>query len=102
MSRVGRTKYLSVYLYCNNNLIKEDEWSVVGTLEVRLLGAVGGDLVRTLKDKIFNSDSMWGWKEFISMDKLHSDSFIQDDTIKIRVHLTTKKFERSYDNCCLQ
>lgn len=96
----NETNYLSVYLHYQN-IIEEDQWSVVGTFEVRLLGPINGDFVKTLKDKLFKKPdnfTSWGFRKFITMDNLRSSSFIQDDAIKIRVHLTTKNFER-FRNC---
>ena len=90
---------LSVYLHCTSDL---DRWSVVTTYEVRLLSSssdvVGSDVVRSTKDDVFkNHEPSWGWKRFITVDDLRSGSFIEDDTIKFRVHLTTKNFERIAD-----
>ena len=95
--------YLAVFLYCTSDL---DRWSVVTTYEVRLLssssssGAVGSDVIGTFKDCVFKKPNLvtgWGRNRFITLDKLRSGSFIQDDTIKFRVHLTTKKREVNVD-----
>ena len=94
-------EYLGVYLY-PNNIIDKDTWSIVITYEFRLLSSNSdpvGDVVKIGKDQQFkNSDSRngWGWK-FITVDELRSGSFIQEDTIKIRAHLSTKRFERIAD-----
>ena len=95
-------EYLGVYLNYNN--IIDDRWSVVATYELRLLssnsGPVCGDVVKIGKDRTFkkpDSGIGWGWPMFITVDKLRSGSFIQDDTIKIRAHLSTKRFERIRD-----
>ena len=98
-------EYLCVYLSNNNNIIDdEDRWSIVVTFELRLLssnsGPVCGDVVRIDKDRVFKkSDEIagWGWLRFITVDELRSGSFIQDDTIKIRAHMSTKRFERIRD-----
>ena len=54
-------------------------------------------MVATAKDRPFKSSDplpSWGWPRFISVDRLRTGSFIQNDTIKIQVHLTVKSFER--------
>lgn len=91
---------LGVFLYYHSPDL--DRWSVATTYEVRLLssGAIESDLVRTIKDYVFKKDREffgYGWPKFITFDELSSGSFIQDDTIKFRVHLTTKNFERIVD-----
>ena len=93
--------YLAVYLHCTSDL---DRWSVVTTYEVRLLSSssdvVGSDVVESAKDHVFKKPDKftgWGWPKFITLDKLRSGSYIKDDTIKLRVHLTSKNFERIAD-----
>ena len=89
---------MAVYLNRKNDL---DRWSVVTTYEVRLLSsAAESDRKETIEDYVFKNPSKstgYGWPEFIALDELRSGSFIKDDTIKFRVHLTTKNFERIAD-----
>ena len=92
--------YLGVYLYIYRQS-SADSLSVVTDFEIRLLssnpGPVG-DLVLTGKDLAFANSNRgwegWGWVRFITVEKLRAGSFIENDTIKLRVHLTTKSFER--------
>lgn len=89
--------YLSVFLHYNY-IPNKGRWSIEGTFELRLLSSdpAGGDLIRTMNDKVFKNPGPptdHGWRTFITMDKLRSGSFIQDDKIKIRVHLTTNNFK---------
>ena len=92
--------YLAVYLHCTTDL---DRWRVLATYEVRLLSsssAAGSDSVMTAKDDVFKKPSEYtgyGRHKFITVDELRSGSFIQDDTIKFRVQLSTKNFERFAD-----
>ena len=94
-------EFLDVYLHYNNIIDKEDRWSVVATYELRLLSsnsglAVGGDVVKIIKDWEFKCPhfSGLGWEQFISVDELRSGSFIQNDTIKLQIQLSTKNFKR--------
>ena len=88
---------MGVYLF-NDMSVEECRWSVVAASELRLLSSSPGqidDEIGTLKDEEFNNDvTSWGWENFITLYKLRAGSFIQNDTIKIRAHLTVKSFER--------
>ena len=90
-------EYLGIYL--SYSIIDNHNWSLVVTYELRLLnsGPVGVDVVRINSDRQFkkpDSFTGWGFKKFITVDQLRAGSFIQNDTIKIRAHLSTKSFER--------
>ena len=94
---VDGVEYLGIYL--SYSIIDNHNWSLVVTYELRLLnsGPVGVDVVRINSDRQFkkpDSFTGWGFKKFITVDQLRAGSFIQNDTIKIRAHLSTKSFER--------
>ena len=87
----------------HNSLIDKDHWTATATVEIRLLSSspLGGDVVRINKDCVFmkpNAFTSCGWNKFITIDKLRSGPFIQNDTIKIRAHLTVHSFERFVTN----
>ena len=95
-------EYLGVYLSYNNIIDNDDRWSVVATFELRLLNesSNSGDVVKINKDRVFKKPEEftgWGWRKFVTVAQLRSGSFIQDDTIKIRAHLSTESFERIRD-----
>ena len=91
-------EYLGLILHHSNNII--DRWSVMATIELRLLSVdsdLFGDVVVRKKDHVFEKPGEfigYGWNKFISVDKLCTGSYIQNDTIQIRIHLSTKNFER--------
>ena len=91
-------EYLKLILHHSNNII--DRWSVMATFELRLLSsgsALFGDVVVRKKDHVFEKPGEfigYGWNKFISVDKLRAGSYIQNDTIRIRIHLSTRNFER--------
>ena len=89
-------KCMGVYLY--NDMSVEGSWSVVAAYELRLLSSNPGqvdDEVGSEEDEEFNhEENNWGWPVFITLDELRAGSFIENDTIKIRAHLTVKSFER--------
>ena len=91
-------EHLAVFLHRGFSL---DRWSVVTTYKVRLLSSdEENDRVSTIEDHVFKIPSKsagYGWRKFIAVDKLRSGSFIEDDTIKFRVHLSTKNLERFVD-----
>ena len=100
---VSETEYLEVSL-AYNRTVEQVRWSAVITSEVRLLssdsGAVCHDVIKTSKNLEFmNPDEFDGrsWREFITIDKLRSGSFIQEDAIKLRAHLTIKSLETFTD-----
>lgn len=99
---VGKATYLSVYLFQNNVIDKKDTWAISTDYEIRLLNTIpvpgGYDVVRFAKDKEFKKSearSGWGFRDLISLEKLLSGSFIQNDTIRIRIRLATKNFRRN-------
>ena len=90
---------MSVYLH---RTADPDLGIVVAMYEVRLLssGGVGSDLVKISDDIVFKNPDEFtgrGWRKFVSVKELRSGSFIQDDTIKLRVQLTTKNCKRIAD-----
>ena len=81
--------HLAVFLHLS--FIDSFTWSVATTYEIRLLNSNPGcgDVVKT-EFHIFRSHNdlrCYGWSNFITMNRLRTGSFIQDDTIKLRVHL---------------
>ena len=96
----GAMDHLGAFLYLQRTN-DQDSCNIVADYELRLLsstsGSVCSDVFYTSKGRTFESSKPfpgWGWTKFITVDKLRAGSFIQDDTIKIQVHLTTKSFER--------
>ena len=91
-------KCMAVYLYNDMSTDEEGSWNVVTAFELRLLSSNSGqvdDQVATAKNKEFSPDQIsWGWQNFITVDKLRAGSFIENDMIKIRAHLTVKSFEK--------
>lgn len=86
--------YVGVYLYHKSIIY----WSVVATFEIRLLCSdpLGNSTFVVSRDLEFkNPDKFkaWGYSKFISVDKLRSGSFIQNDTVKIQVQISTKSFK---------
>ena len=97
---VDEVEHLGVYLSYNSAI--DQNWSIVTAYELQLLSSdpsVCDDVVRIEKNREFKwsySASGWGWPKFITVDKLRAGSFIQNDTIKIKGHLSSKSFERIY------
>ena len=93
-----------IFLFCDKK-IDGGRWRVVTTFEIRLLSSNSGavcDVIRICKDQEFKNSSNspkygWGCPEFITVDQLRSGSFIQEDAIKLQVHLTINSFERLTD-----
>ena len=85
-------EHLAVYLYHTDNIYNR---GIGVTFVLRLLGSnpsLGDDEVRKISDYKFRFSGFGPrWPMFITVDRLRAGSFIQDDTIKIRVYLSTEK-----------
>ena len=99
----SKAEYLHVGLYYDQ-AIERSGWHVMATFKIRLLslnsGAYCYDVIRVSKNQEFknpNTANGLGWINFITIDELRNYSFIQDDTIKLRVHLTITSIERFTD-----
>ena len=79
--------------------MESDSWQIVATFELRLLSSrsTDDDEVKICKDRVFKKPSSHngcGWPKCIPVRRLRSGWFIQDDTIKLRAHLTIQSLER--------
>lgn len=90
--------HIGVELF-HNSIFDNRSWSALTSFEIRLLSVDPAcDVVEKFEHKQFKkSDSSTGCgsSKFVSIEQLRSGSFIQDDSIQVRVHLTIQELERS-------